>query len=229
MEIKLGLGAKPVPTNFIDIKVTVNSERVDVYAEAFVMESVRKAPLLSEKYPISKNEMIAYTRFLLSQRVAQVNGNCPLWRRLKVLYIPDFIQLALDKIGIAIDRTYGIKFVPEFSTDGFDSGEVDGTFDISEAIEFSEKLSLYEDYIHMQKDAMPRKIEGDLHTMSMIAIDGYLRSYLTDCHEEAEAIAAFWNSHVVEDQVVNALFRQTYDPVDYVMTALRSSRSVIVC
>lgn len=210
---------KPYPAKIEDIHVSINTDYLSNFAKAFVRELHRKAPTLADDpaYRVSTEEVVKYCHYLLERRVHNVHGQCNNFRQLKVLWIPAWIQFCLSQIGEVTIRDYGIKLIPECD-------DCELTFDEAKVI--SDKIGMFEDYVSIVKDAMPRGIEGDPYTMSMAVIDGYVRSFQKDAHPVHAYVGAFLNLQIAKDNALKSIYRMTYDDVQYILSALTSGGEI---
>lgn len=212
----------PTPIKQETITVSVSAETfLKDYAKAFVNEARRVLPLVAEQEgALTTAEMEAYAAYLMTQRIKAVNLDCPDWRKLKILWIPSFIQFTLSCIGEVIDRDNGIKFVP------IDKSPSKMTFD--EARVISDKIGMYQEKLQMVKDAMPRGVEGDKDVMMSAIIDGYVRTTQKVSHPSFTYVTAFWDMHLVEEMTFKALYRQNYDDVEFIRSALIAYEGAII-
>lgn len=188
------------------------TEMVDDYAKAFVREASRVNPLLHNQVQLTEDEMIAYARYLLVKRVECVDGTCSDWRRLKLLYIPVFLQYAMRMVGKVVIRNQGLTIVPKI--------ELDDVMSYEDAVKVSEKVGAYEDCLQIVKDAMPRDIEGDESVMSTALIAGYVRARRRVDHVADTYVSAFLGMKLREEQAFAVLYRVQYDDVEFIRTAL---------
>ena len=214
--------ADPISVKMETIEVAVSAAgMVTDYARAFINEARRKAPLLSEQpEALSVDELIEYSRYLFTQRIKCVELNCPEWRRLKLLWIPSFIQYVLSCIGEVIDRQYGLRFIPVDTTPS--------TLSFDEALAISNKIAMYQDCLQMVRDAMPRGVEGDPDVMTCAVIEEYLRSTKRVSHPCATYVAAFFNAKLVNELAFKSLYRVQYDDLGWIRSAMISGGEGLV-
>lgn len=204
----------PTPVRQEEITVQLNPElMVDDYAEAVVREAQRKAPLVFQTEPLDPTEIKKYCRGLLKLRVDSANDETVPWRQMKLLNIPDFIQLAIAMVGTVVIKQSGIKLVPAMDQD----------YDINELITISNKLEAYSDSIHMQKDAFPRTADGNIDVMSTALINDYVRGLQNATHPADTYVAAFLGFKLKEETTFQILYRINYDDIDYVASSIHSS------
>lgn len=210
----------PASVEMETIQVVLSCEEtLEAYGRAFVEEGYRKAPLIADHVGLTANEMKDYCAFLLAQRIGSVHGDCPLFRKLKLLWIPSWIQFGLSQIGFVTVRDYGLRLEPV--TDG------SKTISYDEALAISEKIAAFEPYLQVVRDAMPRAIDGDIDTMSKAIIGGYVRSFTRTKTAVSTYVSAFWNAHLQEENIFKMLYRVQYDDVGYIRAALTSEKGII--
>lgn len=213
------LNAISVPMETVEVIVS-SKELMSDYAKAFVREAKRVNPQRWEQVQLTEEEMVAYSKFLLVQRIKSVNDECTDWRKLKRLYIPVFLQYTLRMIGIVTMRDIGLRMVPVLSEDDVD------TITVEEALAISEKISYWDtvsDGLSLVVDAMPRSREGDESVMSTAMIAGYARSIKKVKHVVDTYVTKFLNMKLKEELAFKVLYRVQYDDADYIATALTGS------
>lgn len=212
-------GAKPTSGPLETIEVEISSESLlDSYAKAFVSESRRVAPLRAEQVGLTVEEMSKYCAFLLYQRVLCVRGECELFRKLKVLYIPVWIQYNISLIGEVVIRGKGLKFVPTMA-------KPDMTFE--EALAVSEKVGSFEDDLQIVQDAMPRSVQGDINVMTTAMIAGYVRAIEPVAHVAYTYVTAFLGMKLKQEAMFKVLYRSWYDDVDTIAALLTADKRII--
>lgn len=209
---------KPTSVPMQTIETLVDGSLFGDYAHAFVREAYRKNPLRAEQVSLTAEEVEAYTQFLLTQRIKCVQGNCPDFRKLKVLYIPAWIQYNLAMIGEVYIRDRGIKLVP--------IQDSVSTMTLEEALKVSEKIGMFEDDLQIVQDAMPRDIKGDVDVMSTALIAGYMRSLNPVTHVAATYAAAFMGLKLKEEMAFAVLYRVQYDDIAFIASALTTQRGL---
>lgn len=215
--LDLGTGSPTsVPMEIVEVQIS-SSDLLSNFARAFVSEAERKAPLKADRVKLSVEEVERYCGYLLFQRVASVKDECREWRKLKNLWIPSFVQYVMSQVGRVIVRQYGLTFMPTME-------RVEMSFE--EALAISEKIAAFESELQMVHDAMPRGPEGNLDVMSTALIAGYMRSTHVVEHVSATYAAAFLNLKLKQESAFAALYRVQYDDINYITSALVSSRVV---
>lgn len=201
----------PTPVKQETIVITINPElMVDDFAKAIVREAKRKAPLTFEDYPLTDEEMKSYCRGILKLRIDSVNNEKVDWRRMKLLLIPDFIQMSISMVGEVIIRESGLRLIPE----------MEQSYDLDQMLEVSKKLDAYSDVLHLSRDAFPREASGNVDVMSTALINDYVRGLMRATHPADTYVAAFLGFKLKEETTFQILYRINYDDIDYVSTSI---------
>lgn len=201
------------------VEVTVSSEGLmGPFSQAFVTEAFRINPDRAKQVAITPEEVMAYSRYLLMKRVQTVHGTCSDFRRLKVLYIPSFLQYVLSMVGLVVDREYGLKLTPVF--------EEECTMTLEQAIQVSEKIGSFEHDMQVVQDAMPREIHGHRDVMGSALIAGFVRSYQKVEHIAATYVTAFLDMKLKQEVNFAVLYRIQYDDLDFITAALLSQKGL---
>jgi hypothetical protein len=217
---QMDIGSAPaitVPMEIVEVEVTSEALMGD-YARAFVREASRVNPLLAEQVKLEESELVEYAEYLLTQRIRVIRNDCPDFRRLKVLYIPSFLQYMLSMIGQFVDRSFGLKFIPVVAE------ESKMTFE--QALAVSEKIGSFERCLQIVQDAMPRSIDGDPNVMSTALIAGYVRSIKKVDHPAATYVTAFLGMTLRKEAALSVLYRVQYDDVDFITAALLTHKGL---
>lgn len=215
--LDLGTGSPTaVDMQVIPVVISANALLTN-FARAFVQEAQRKSPLRADKVGLTVEDVDVYCQYLLFKRVQSVNDECKDWRKLKLLYIPSFVQFAMSQVGKVVIRQYGLTLVPSME-------QADLTFE--QALVTSEKIAAFEDCLQMVKDAMPRGPEGDVDLMSTALIANSVRSMRVVQHVATTYLTAFLNLKIQENQAYAALYRVKYDDLTFITTALCSQKIV---
>lgn len=210
----------PTSVPMEEVQVDISSaSMIEDYAKAFVKEAYRVAPLKAEQVKISEEEVVAYATYLLTKRIECVNGMCPDFRLLKLLFIPSFIQYVLSMVGIVVNRAYGLKFTP------IQSKPSKMTYDEAKVI--SEKIGAFIDDLQVVQDGMPRDNAGNPDVMSSALIAGYVRSFQKVEHPAAVYVTAFLNMRLKKETAFQALYRIQYEDYEFLATAFSSMKGVI--
>jgi hypothetical protein len=212
--LDLGTG-EPTSVPMEEVQVTVSPNGImKNYCKAIVAKCWAEEFRRMEQIQLKPEELEKYFAFLYHQRVLSVENDCPLWRKLKVLWIPDYLQYCLDTVGEVILRDRGLTMKPIWGGD-----EV---ITYQEALEISNRLANFQDTIRMHQDAMPRGHEGDVNVMTTMLIAGHMRSINKVEHVAATYISAFLSLQLVKEQAFGILFRVQYDDLAFIQTALMS-------
>jgi len=210
----IDIGLQPeitVPLRKVRIQIS-SQHTVAEYARSFVKIARRKRPLQAEQVGLTEEEMVNYAQFLLAERIKIIDNDCPNYRKLKTLWIPSFLQLALSLVGTVVDRSFALKIIPTFE-------EKVALAKFEDALDISDKVGMFEDCMSMHLDAMPRSIEGNEDVMSCACIADHIRSYKSVGHPIAVYVAAFL-SNTLEDKIYEILYPKLRDPIDYISVAL---------
>lgn len=211
----------PVATDLEDIIIEINpTDFLEGYSKAFVFEAQRVNPLMFDSNPLTEQEISAYSTFLINERIKSVHNNCPNWKNLKLLWIPDWIQYVISLIGTFTNYEFGLRFTPVMSQ----SVEV---IDITKAFEISEKLAKYSTCLGMHKDAMPRGNEGDEDVMSCALISNRIKSTRKLAHPESSYVAAFAGLTLRKEATMSILYRVSYDDINYIRNDFLSNKKII--
>lgn len=217
-------GPSPVQLETVEVELDPTL-MVGDFASAFVKEASRKAPLIFKEQPLDVQEVTQYFFAILQLRVDNVNNEQVDWRRMKLLAIPDFLQMSISMIGEVTIRQSGIRLQPSLElydfdkpTHGTDTPRVLITW--SSLLEISEKIRVYEDVLCMKTDAFPRSSEGNVDVMSTALINGYVRSLKPATHPVDTYVAAFLGFKLKEENTFQILYRINYDDVEYVQMSI---------
>lgn len=212
-------GTKPisVPTETIHVEVT-SDNLLGNYAKAFVAEAYRVAPLRAEQVKLTEEEVQNYCEFLLYQRVLCATNECKDFRKLKVLYIPVWIQYNLSMIGLVDIRDKGLRLVPTMA---------EPKMTLDEAYVVSEKIGSFERDLQIVQDAMPRDFHGDKDVMSTALIAGYVRAIEKVEHVASTYVTAFLGMKLREEAAMSVLYRVQYDDVGYIANVLTTDKRIV--
>lgn len=206
-----------VPVELVEVEVGVD-DLIGRYAKAFVNEAHRVNPLRAEQIALTEDEVEKYCHYLLVQRVKTVQMDCPLFRKLKVMYIPSYVQYALAMIGRVDIREKGLQLVPVADDKDIMTYE--------EALEVSEKIGSLIDDLQIVQDAMPRDIHGNRDVMSCALCGGYVRSLEKVEHVSATYVAAYLGMKLRQEVAFQALYRVQYDDVEFIASALTTHKGL---
>lgn len=211
-------GAKPTSIPMETIEVQISSDNLlGNYAKAFVAEAYRVAPLKAQQLDLTMEEVSNYCNYLLYQRVLSVKGDCKDFRKLKVLYVPIWIQYNLSMIGEVVIREKGLRMVPTMEA---------STMTFEEAAAISEKIGSLESDLQIVQDAMPRDPKGNKDVMSTALIAGYVRSIEKVEHVASTYVTAFLGMKLKEEAAMQVLYRIQYDDVAYIASVLTTEKRI---
>lgn len=217
--LTLDLGsANPISVPMETIEAEVSGAMFQDYASAFVKEAWRKNPLRAEQIGLTEQEMFDYTEYLMYKRLECINNTCKDFRKLKALYVPVWIQHCLTLMGEVIIRDKGLRIVPTMS------GKCRLTFE--EAARISDKVGMFIDDLHISRDAMPRKPEGNEDVMTTALIADYMRSIEKVTHPMYTYVSAFLGLKLKEEMMWASLYRVQYDDFAYIASALTATRGL---
>lgn len=205
---ELDFGTKsgtPIKMDLIMVKIGVSIMGQN-YVDAMLNHISTVCPAIQERVSLTREELLDYLTYLIAQRCAQCQGKCEQWGRLKALFIPSYTQFVLSQIGIFTDRKYAIQVIPQ--------AEVEETISYAEAVRISEKLSNFEDYLHMDNAAMPPQLEGDRVVMSSAIIADKVRSISRELTPAMQYVVAFANMTLAKESAFSALYRTQYDDIE---------------
>lgn len=211
-------GAKPtsIPMEIIEVQIS-SDNLLGNYAKAFVAEAFRVAPLKAQQLNLTMEEVSSYCNYLLYQRILSVKGDCKDFRKLKVLYVPIWIQYNLSMIGEVVIREKGLRMVPTMEASNM-------TFE--EAVAISEKIGSLENDLQIVQDAMPRDPKGNKDVMSTALIAGYVRSIEKVEHVASTYVTAFLGMKLKEEAAMQVLYRIQYDDVAYIASVLTTEKRI---
>lgn len=216
----LDLGTiKPTSIPQETINVVISTENLTgPYGKAFVNETYRVNPLRAEQVKLTAEEVQSYAHYLMTKRIEAVNNDCPDFRKLKVLYIPSWIQYCLAMVGKLVKRDIGLVIMPEM--------EDPSTMTFEEALAISEKIGAFEDDLQIVKDAMPRGLEGNEDVMSTALVADYVRAIKPVQHVASTYVTAFLGMKLKEEMAFQALYRVQYDDLEYVSSVLTATKGI---
>lgn len=188
------------------------------FAKAFVNETYRVNPLRAEQVKLTAEEVQQYAHYLMTKRIQVVNNDCPDFRKLKVLYIPSWIQYCLAMVGRLVRRDIGLMIVPEMETPS--------TMSFEEAVKISDRIGAFEDDLQVVKDAMPRSIDGNEDVMSTALVADYVRAIKPVQHVASTYVTAFLGMKLKQEMAFQALYRVQYDDFEYVASVLTSAKEI---
>lgn len=215
----LDLGSQhPITVPMATVEVEVNPEvLVDDYAIAFCREAYRVNPNRANQVNLSEQEVKDYFRFILMNRILYVQDRCQIWRKMKRLPIPVFLQYAIRQIGQVVVREQGITLTPVANFE---------VITLEEAFVIGDKISAFENDLQIVFDAFPRDFTGNESVMGTALIAGYVRSIRKVDHVSDTYITAFLGMKLREEQAFQVIYRQQYDDLEFIYTALTNDRRI---
>jgi len=219
IEFNLDFGTKPTNGKLELIEVQVQPEvMLKDFGKAYASELHRRNPLRADAVNLTEEELTEYFKQILILRVQYIYDNCKLWRQIKQLNIPTWIQYVITQIGQFIDYDFGLKVMPK----------LDGEIDLNFLLDVSRRLEAFKsDGVTMHKDAFPRSKDGDKDVMSMALIEGFVYSRTKDAHPITSYVNAFLGMKLVEEQTFKILYRVRYDDIDFIRSMLMIEESLI--
>lgn len=200
---------------------------VEGYATKLSEEIFSKDAQLAVALPLDVAEACDYFLFLIKSRVQIVNGTCKCKNELKLLYVPNFIELLLSLIGVARDPDSNIVYEPQLHEewDAWDKKN----YGIDEAKAFSQKLALYHNCLPMSQHGVKFEPEGNLEFMSSCIMNrmGDTRVCFVQkpSHPSLQYLAAFVGLQCDEDDPY--LFSQIGVVVRTAIEAIRMERRLL--
>lgn len=212
-------GTKPTTVPLQTVQVLIEpTDLFKGFSRAFVAEASRVAYRKAEQVKLTEEEVEKYITFLLQQRVLCVLNMCDLYRKLKALYIPSWIQYNMSLVGEVIIREEGLRFIPTMEK---------REFDFNEMLQISEKIGCFERDLQIVRDAMPRSTQGDINLMSTAQIAGMIRSVKPVQHVSYTYSTAFLGMKLREEAMFQILYRQQYDHYDDIAAVLLSDHRIL--
>jgi hypothetical protein len=200
------------------VNVRISEENLfPEYAKLFVDEARRSNPLKYAQVRLTIEEMESYVRFLIYWRIKYVHNECNIWRKLKILYIPVWIQYAMAMVGEVRMRDLGLIFMPTFD---------EQVISFEEASNISSKVGEFLDELQIVRDAFPRTIEGDPDVMSTAIIEDYVRSIRPVEHVAATYLTAFMGMKLQEELAMKILYRKEYDDIAFIAASITNERGI---
>lgn len=192
-----------VPVRELHVRVA-ESEAMKSFNAAFVREGMRKNPLMADKVNLTETELADYENFLIHKRVEIVEGKCRDFRLIKRLAMPCFIERVLTDIGRVKILSQGLDIHPVA-----DDSE---TISLEEAIVISSKIEAFYDDLAVVIGAMPAAEEGNVETMTMALIEGYVLGQ-GDYNDPLLQYIVYFLQLTLEETQFNCLYYMRYDDV----------------
>ena len=220
----LNFGTKVSTVSQETVYVNVDGRMIRDYAQAYIKESRRLNPEAIAEVNLTLDELTQYFKFLLKCRVQSLSPDgLSIWRRIKQCYIPSFFQFVLSQIGIYVDYSYGLKFIPVYDEEvpKLKSSSDEGSDEGIDYFATSDKIAFFTHYgLAATRDAMPRNVEGDPDTMGFIISGDYVYGRRIDQHPICSYVAAFLGFKLSEDSAFKMLYRVRYDDVEFIKESL---------
>lgn len=221
MNLCLGC-SKPTPVETIKVEVEISDMNLfSQYARGFVIECSRCNPLKFDKCNLTPEKMETYVRFIIQERVKLCSDQYVKTYRLKMLYIPCWLEKVIQTIGRVEMRDIGLTLLPKLPEDW-----VDIDFDKDGIADIAEEVGAFEEDVEMVHDAFFKKREGDKDVMSCALIANYVRAIKPVQHVVSTYIAAFAGFKVSEAMSLAILYRISYDDVNFIQDALMHTRDI---
>jgi hypothetical protein len=190
-----------------NLTIQVGIDGMASFNEAFVREGERKNPLMAEKVNLTTEELADYERFLLVNRVDIVNGSCKIFRMLKRLAMPCFVERCLSDVGRVTIRERGLDIHPTVD----DSTRKD-LISLDDAIVISQKIESFYDDLAVVLGAMPGDEGGNSETMTLALIQDYVVG-MGDYDDPLVQYIVFALQCMLIETEYNSLYYMRYDDV----------------
>ena len=191
------------------------------YAKAYYGEIQRRNIRKLESSELSVEELETYFKSLFIIRIKSLGiSGFKEWRQARQLYIPAWIQLIISKYGVLNKPEFGIRIVPT----------IDGNVNVNDLLVTSNKLSSFmDDGMFMVKDGFPRETDGDVDVMMMAVFENQVRGIIRPDNPSplAQLVTAFTNAKIEQDTTLKALYRISYDDVDFIKSMLLNDRRLV--
>lgn len=214
-------GSRPHGISVEEINLTFNLDMFSDYAKAYYGEIQRRNIRKLEATQLSIDELDEYFRGLFIIRIKSLhNGGFKDWRQAKLLFIPAWIQLIISKYGVLNKPEFGLRIVPT----------IEAEININNLLITSQKLSSFtDDGMFMVRDGFPRDNEGDIDVMMMAVFENQVRGIIRPDNPSplAQLVAAFTNQKIEQDTTFKALYRISYDEVDFIKSMLLNDRRLV--
>lgn len=218
-EFNLDYGTKPTTGKLETVNVEIDPKiMINDFGAAYASELHRRNPLRADQTNLTSEELTEYFTQILALRVQYIHDECKVWRQIKQLNIPTWIQFVISQVGRLIDYDFGLKVIPQ----------LDYQIDLNFLLNVSIRLEAFKsDGVTMHKDAFPRSKDGDKDVMSMALIEGFVYSRTKDAHPLQSYVSAFLGLKLIEEQTFKILYRVRYDDVDFIRSMLMTEETLI--
>lgn len=197
---------RPITKSMVTQKVLIEPSPLLVTLAKAISSEVERLTPMRQEVPSSENiyKYIITLIWLRVIRASQEQNEAyrQYVRLLRTLCIPSLVYQLLVQIGEAVDRTYGIRFIPAIHVS---SEELLSPSEMEEVS--NHLLSLRSVGLH-SVDGTPSDIEGSLEFMAMYNLEGMITSYRED-----HPVYAFYRAFV-RDQVMSSV-TQTMSRITY--------------
>lgn len=212
-----------------DVEVQVDPEvMLQDYAKATIREMRRMNPLRFDSINKDESKVIifdemtlhTYFVFLLAQRIKSIHGKADHWVEMRHLWMPNWIQFALSRVGEVVVHEKGLVFIPVFKSDSLIEA-----FTIEQAHYISTILRMFkQDGLSVTDNGFPRQRTGERDTMSFALIgskvDGTFAFGAFEVQPVNSYIASFLGFKVKESLTKSYLYTIRYDDVNSLMRKL---------
>lgn len=217
----LDYGSRSYGISVEELSLTFNLSMFSDYAKAYYGEIQRRNIRKLESSELSVEELETYFKSLFIIRIKSLGiSGFKEWRQARQLYIPAWIQLIISKYGVLNKPEFGIRIVPT----------IDGIVNVNDLLVTSNKLSSFmDDGMFMVKDGFPREAEGDVDVMMMAVFENQVRGIIRPDNPSplAQLVTAFTNAKIEQDTTLKALYRISYDDVDFIKSMLLNDRRLV--
>lgn len=203
------------PVNYVTTKVDFGSGIVPGFARTFVRAINKKMSHVANVPDIDENEMEKYLNFLLISRIQSITGKTS--RNLRNLRIPALYALTLNQIGKVEDRVLGVSLVPYISDSDVRNLP---THTIEDAIEFSQILSIVEDYGFELVKGLPRDDEGSIDFMFFHVSENLVLRHEGKTHSGFAILTSFFKQKQLESVLSQRVTYGTIDEYDSMLQDL---------
>lgn len=216
----LDYGTKVSTVNQETISVSIDPTLVvNRYASATIVEMQRLNPIKFDTMKITEDELMKYFTLLLNLRIRQVNNLSVPWREMKQLWMPAWIQFALEGIGEVILNDQGLRFVP-VEIESCDSTISEAMYKVSDILRAFQR-----DGLAVVDNGFSTSRSGDPDTMTLCILDGYVKG-IKAVHPVKTYVATFLGQKLLEEDAFRVLYRIRYDDVNFVASSLIRDRKL---
>jgi hypothetical protein len=216
----INYGSRPVGIKVEEVKLSFSLSMFGDYAKAYYNEIERRNIRKLEATGLTVADLETYFKSLFIIRIKSIqDGGFKDWRQARLLFIPAWIQMVISQYGILNKPEHGIRIVPT----------IEETVNITELLRISGILSTFvDDGMFMVKDGFPRSNDGDQDVMMMAVFDNQVRGIIRSDEPNplAQLVAAFTSAKIEQDTTFKALYRISYDEIDFIKSMLMNDRRV---